>query len=53
MQLELPEPSTIAVIIEVTDNCDCGNQSDYGAHGIRDGEIYDEYYCEECWSKRK
>jgi len=23
----------------------CLEDSDYGAHGIRDGEVYDEYWC--------
>jgi len=24
----------------------CGAESDFGAHGIRDGEVYSEYFCE-------
>ena len=32
--------------------CPCGEESVYGAHGIRDGEIYSEYFCEKCWNKR-
>lgn len=24
----------------------CGGESDYGHHGLRDGEVYSEYYCE-------
>ena len=35
-----------------SDLCSCGEESDYGAHGLRDGEIYDEYFCEKCWNKK-
>ncbi len=31
----------------------CGEPSDIGAHGIRDGKIYDEYYCESCYNLKK
>jgi hypothetical protein len=27
----------------------CGAESDYGAHGIKNGEVYDEYFCESCY----
>lgn len=30
----------------------CENESDYSAHGIRDGGIYSEEWCTECWAKR-
>lgn len=33
--------------------CPCGKDSDIGAHGFRDGELYDEYWCLECWNKKK
>lgn len=23
----------------------CGGESDFGAHGIKDGEVYSEYFC--------
>lgn len=32
--------------------CACGAESDYGAHGVSNGEIYDEYYCEACWNNK-
>ena len=30
----------------------CQGESDYGAHGIRDREVYDEYWCEACYNKK-
>ncbi len=37
---------------QIEDPCqECGKESDYGAHGIRNGEVYDEYHCEECYNK--
>lgn len=35
------------------DKCACGKEAAIGAHGIKDGQVYDEYYCEECWNKEK
>lgn len=34
-------------------NCACGAESTRGCHGFRDGEIYDEYYCDECFKKKE
>jgi hypothetical protein len=33
--------------------CECGSVSDFGCHGIRDGEVYSEFYCRECYNKKK
>ena len=30
----------------------CKEESSYGAHGIRNWEIYDEYYCEKCYNTK-
>lgn len=27
----------------------CGGESDYAAHGVHCGEIYDEYWCTGCY----
>jgi hypothetical protein len=35
-----------------SDNCQCGKESDYGCHGVRDGQVYDEFYCKECYHKK-
>ena len=35
------------------DKCSCGQESTRGCHGIRDGEVYDEYYCEDCYTADK
>lgn len=35
------------------DLCHCGEESDYGAHGIRDGAVYSEYFCKSCHNKNK
>lgn len=37
--------------MDETDNCPCGKPSEVGAHGIRDGVVYDEYYCEDCYNQ--
>jgi hypothetical protein len=33
--------------------CQCGRESEFGAHGIRENEVYDEYYCESCWNSNR
>jgi hypothetical protein len=33
------------------DLCECGEESDYGCHGVREGSAYSEYYCRECYLK--
>jgi hypothetical protein len=30
----------------------CGGESYYGGHGIREGHVYDEYWCENCYHKK-
>ncbi len=41
-------------MIEVIEDpcCKCGRESAIGGHGIREGAIYDEYYCEDCYNGR-
>lgn len=36
-----------------TDKCKCGKESTKGCHGIKNEEIYSEYYCDDCFNKRK
>ena len=31
--------------------CKCGKERDYGCHGVKDREVYSEYYCKECYHK--
>lgn len=31
----------------------CFGEAKVGHHGIRDGQVYDEYWCEECYAKEK
>lgn len=38
----LPEPK----------DCECGEESTKGCHGIKDNEVYSEYLCDSCFSKR-
>lgn len=35
------------------DLCSCGQEVDYGCHGVRDGEVYSEYLCKKCYNKRE
>lgn len=45
------DPPKTTKLIE--DPCrDCNAESTIGAHGIRNDEIYDEYYCEACWRSK-
>lgn len=30
----------------------CGEPSEIGAHGIRDGAVYSEYWCERCYRSK-
>jgi hypothetical protein len=34
-------------------NCKCGAESTRGCHGVRDGEVYSEYFCDEHFNKRE
>jgi hypothetical protein len=34
------------------DKCKCGAESDYGCHGVKNMEVYSEYYCTDCYNKR-
>ena len=34
-------------------NCPCGQPSEYGCHGVRDGEVYSEYFCKKCKNARE
>jgi len=38
--------------ISESNNCECGQESTKGCHGIKDEEVYSEYYCDECFNKR-
>ena len=35
-----------------TEECKCGEESTKGCYGIRNDEIYSEYYCDACFAKR-
>jgi hypothetical protein len=37
----------------MNDQCKCGAESDFGCHGVRDGEVYSEFYCKACYNKGK
>lgn len=32
---------------------ECGAESEIGAHGIKNGQVYDEYYCHACYKKTR
>lgn len=49
--LEMSLPKEIH--ITTTNVCECGQDSDFGCHGIRNEEIYSEYYCTDCYNRRK
>ena len=34
------------------DACECGEKSTRGCHGIRNNEIYSEYYCDSCYNRK-
>jgi len=40
-------------LIEENELCECGQESYYAGHGFRNGELYSEYHCKECYNKRK
>lgn len=37
--------------IQIGYDCKCGAESDFGCHGVRNGEIFSEYYCKNCYNK--
>lgn len=32
-------------------NCKCGAESTKGCHGVRNGQIYSEHFCDSCYNK--
>lgn len=34
-----------------TQNCKCGQPSDFGCHGVRDMEVFSDFFCKECYNK--
>lgn len=34
------------------DKCACGKESTRGCHGIKDGEIFSEHPCDDCFNSR-
>lgn len=43
----------IDAFLEENNNCACGKESEYGAHGVRDGQVYSEYFCKKCKNERE
>lgn len=37
---------------ELDDRCPCGAESEIGEHGIRDGKIFSQHFCELCSNTR-
>jgi hypothetical protein len=48
----MSEPKNAAQMPDLEPCSKCGDESDYGAHGIKNGQIYSEYWCATCWSER-
>jgi hypothetical protein len=53
-----PQDVTLTINGEAIQNidltlCNCGEESDFGAHGIRNGKVYSEYYCKDCYNKKE
>jgi hypothetical protein len=44
---------TLGVLMKESDKCLCNEESTKGCHGIRNGEVYSEYYCDDCYNKRE
>ena len=40
-------------ISDFSNDCPCGQPSEYGCHGVRDGEVYSEYFCKKCKNARE
>lgn len=36
----------------MNDRCQCGAESEFGAHGVTEGAVYSEHYCEACWNRK-
>lgn len=53
------EPSVVNVEVGVNEIlvldlcCVCQKESDVACHGIRDGQVYDEFYCESDYNTKK
>jgi hypothetical protein len=44
----------IIVLPQIIDPClECGLESDYGVHGIKNGEASSRYYCHKCYHANK
>lgn len=53
------EPKDVTLVVNGTEvlnpgkRCDCGKDSDFGCHGVRNGDLYSEYFCKSCYNRRK
>jgi hypothetical protein len=53
MPADSPFLPMVGLSKQFEDVCSCGLPSEFGAHGITANVIYDEYFCQNCWNKRK
>ena len=51
-KLLYPDDLNSMVDLGLTDRCLCGEESDYGCHGVKDVQVYSEFYCKECYNRR-
>jgi hypothetical protein len=47
----LENENSIVVGLDFT-LCQCGQESDFGCHGVRDMEVYSEFFCKKCYHKK-
>jgi hypothetical protein len=48
-----PPPANAEHLPDASDRCACGAVSDFGAHGVRAGSVFSEYFCAPCWAARR
>ena len=34
------------------EKCKCGDESTINGHGVKDGKVYSEYWCDSCYNKK-
>ncbi len=39
-------------MVENEEKCGCGKESTRGCHGVKDGQIYSEHFCDGCFHDR-
>ena len=54
VSMSIDSKPSLTIVNDLDGNkCKCGEESELGVHGVRNGGIYSEYYCKACYNKKE